>query len=588
VGDRAWLPSQAAGSTDKEKINYIPGIWDDVSLSFTGDVRIHRALFLPSYERQSVTAKLQLRSFYPPQLQYGDAMEDSVVVAIAIREKGPGGKQVAELKAEVVAKRDNVTVADFELPLQSVHPWSPDDPFLYTGEVTITEGGNLSDCYAVNFGVRDFRRMGRYFAMNGKRFLARGSNITLHRFFEDPDCRDLPWDREWVRKLLIEIPKVVNWNMMRVCVGIAPRLWYEIADEYGLLVQNEWLYWQNHGWDDQIRAEYLDWVWTDGNHPSIVIWDAINENWDDYIGNKLIPELKQLDPTRIWDAGYMTSAQMVLDEMDEPHPYCVYGMNPDLEKNLLREPYPLGDLHYHPEIFRKMLESSAPQLVNEYGWMWLWRDGRPSKLMQYSLPFYLGENSTAEQRRFFQAYWEQLQTEWLRTERSLAGVLSFCYLTNNYGYTGDWFLDDVRDLEPGPTLNWFRHAFSPTAVFIDLADERFTRHLIPRTPGGALRFNLIGVNDHDYPVNGSVELSLFDETGDKINRGTYEIAIPPYWKTYLPVEITLPEKPGGYLLLASFSPRSRPTEGPVLSRRYIKVGNLESYSYFDLDTDHIQ
>ena len=55
---------------------------------------------------------------------------------------------------------------------------------------------------------------------------------------------------------------------------------------------------------------------------SIVIWDAINENWDSYIGNTLIPELKELDPTRIWDAGYMTSDQMgTNDEMDEPHPY---------------------------------------------------------------------------------------------------------------------------------------------------------------------------------------------------------------------------------------------------------------------------
>lgn len=26
VGDRAWLPSEAAGGTDKEKVHYLPGI----------------------------------------------------------------------------------------------------------------------------------------------------------------------------------------------------------------------------------------------------------------------------------------------------------------------------------------------------------------------------------------------------------------------------------------------------------------------------------------------------------------------------------------------------------------------------------
>ena len=65
-----------------------------------------------------------------------------------------------------------------------------------------------------------------------------------------------------------------NLRVNRIYVGIAPDFWYDIADEYGLLFQNEWLSWQNQGWDEQIRKEYTEWVWTDVNHPSIVIWDA--------------------------------------------------------------------------------------------------------------------------------------------------------------------------------------------------------------------------------------------------------------------------------------------------------------------------
>jgi len=34
VGDRVWLPSEAAGGTDKEKEHYLPGIWDDVLIYF--------------------------------------------------------------------------------------------------------------------------------------------------------------------------------------------------------------------------------------------------------------------------------------------------------------------------------------------------------------------------------------------------------------------------------------------------------------------------------------------------------------------------------------------------------------------------
>ena len=50
VGDRTWLPSEAAGSTDKEKERYLPGIWDDVSLSFSGKIRVNRLLLLPNLE----------------------------------------------------------------------------------------------------------------------------------------------------------------------------------------------------------------------------------------------------------------------------------------------------------------------------------------------------------------------------------------------------------------------------------------------------------------------------------------------------------------------------------------------------------
>ena len=215
-----------------------------------------------------------------------------------------------------------------------------------------------------------------------------------------------------------------------------------------------------------------NWVWTDGSHPSIAIWDGINENWDDFIGNTLIPELKKLDPTRVWDAGYMTATSMQNDDMDEPHPYQGMSFSDNKEEIY----YPLGNLNYKPSIIKEIEESSAAQLVNEYGWIWLWRDGSPSKLTVETYEKYLGKNSTAEQRRNFQAYDLQLETEWLRSNRNIAGVLAFCYLTNNYGYTGDWFIGNIKDLKPSPVLKYFRDAFAPVNVFINLTDERYVKN----------------------------------------------------------------------------------------------------------------
>ena len=584
LGDRERLPGRAAGSTDKEKVTYWPGIWDDVYLSFTGSFRLNRVLMLPSVEQEKVTAKLLLRNFFPAQRQYGESMSDTCRVEITIREKKSGKPAGNPVVHTQTVKRDNITELMIDLPMQGARPWSPEDPFLYTATVVLFDDrGIVSDRIDIDFGMRDFGRKGRYFSLNGRKYILRGTNITLHRFFEDPECRALPWDRRWVKRLLDEIPQKLNWNAMRICVGIAPKFWYDIADEAGLLLQNEWLYWQNHGWDDQIRAEYTDWVWSDGSHPSIVIWDAINENWDPFIGNVLIPELKALDPTRIWDAGYMTSEHMTLDEMDEPHPYMVFGHRKDLKETLDRSPYPLGDLHYWPDHWRIKLGSSAAQLVNEYAWIWLWRNGSPAKLTVNTFAYYLGEKAAPEERRQLQAYWFQLQTEWLRCERSLAGVLGFCYLTNDFGFTGDWFVGRVAGLKPGPTLKWIKHCFAPTAVFIDLQDSRYTKHVPPYEPGSRLTFNLVGVNDRQERTTGRVVLRILDSRGRESQSKTIPVDIPAYGKQYVPASLSLPRQGGGYLLLAEFTPEGEKGNNPVISRRYLRVEGKDRYEFFDFE-----
>jgi beta-galactosidase len=582
VGERTWLPAEAAGGTDKEKEHYLPGIWDDVSLSFTGDIRINRLLILPSVETKKIIVKAQVRSLIPAQIFYGDPMNDSIRIEVSISEK-ISGKKVASVQGKFSAKRDNLSETVLEIPFAEFTSWTPEKPFLYTASARLINIKGVSDELRHQFGMRDFTARGKFYFLNGEKYILRGTNITLQRFFEDPDCGNLVWDREWVKKLLVYYPKQLNWNAMRICVGIVPDFWYDIADEYGLLLQNEWLYWQNHGWDDQIRKEYTDWVWSDGSHPSIAIWDAINENTDLFIGNTLIPELKKLDPTRIWDAGYMREGIMKTDEMDEPHPYQGRASANQVP---VKDFYPLGNLDFKPEALKIIRAAGVPQLANEYGWIWLWRNGMPSKLTVNEYKYYLGPNSAPEHNRLFQAYYMQLETEWLRSEPELAGVLAFCYLANNYGYTGDWFMDNIKDLKPIPTLEWFSHAFAPSAVFIDLTDERYVKLTEPHRPGQKLSINLAKVNDLDREVKGRVNLKILDSEGRTIAIKSILVTMSPFDRAYIQADILIPKKAGGYLLLAEFT--SDGSDKPVISRRYLKVGILPEYKFFEMKPEPLR
>ncbi len=583
VGDRAWLPSEAAGGTDKEKMHYLPGIWDDVFITATGKLKVDKVLFLPSLAEKKVTVKTRLLSAYPPQMLYGDVMYDPCRIEYTIKEKATG-KVVARKEITGQAKRDNRSYVETDIEWDTPVPWTPESPFLYEGEVKIYDKDQVADTYSTRFGMRDFARSGKFFTLNGNQYYLRGSNITLQRFFEDPDCRDLVWDREWVKKLMVDLPKSIDWNAMRICVGIVPDFWYDLCDEYGIVLQNEWFYWQNHGWDDQVRKEYTEWVWSDGNHPSIVIWDAINENWDSFIGNTLTPELKQVDPTRIWDAGYMTSDQMATDEMDEPHPYRALTLmhSDELNDYFKNNPYNLGDLNAWEGGFHSIQSAGVPQLVNEYGWIWLWRNGKPSKLTVNNYNYYLGEKSSSpEACRELQAYWLQLETEWLRSERGIAGVLAFCHLTNNYGFTGDWFINDIKDLTPSPAFHWFKHCFAPEAVFIDVVDQRYTKHLAPYAPGSNLAFNLVGINDYNKESTGKVVLQLMDKNGKAAVQSEMSYTIGAYNKKLQPTLIELPREEGGYLLTATYYPEGK--DRPVTSRRYINVAHeKKDFEYYEL------
>ena len=180
-----------------------------------------------------------------------------------------------------------------------------------------------------------------------------------------------------------------------------------------------------------------------------------------------------------------------------------------------------------------------------------------------------------------QAYWLELETEWLRSEPSIAGVLAFCFLANNYGYTGDWFQGNIRDLQPTPTLDWFRHAFAPAATYVNLTDERYTKYIDPHKPGSHLLFTLAGINNLSTTISGKVTIRLYDASGKSSPQDSFPVKLASFQRTDIPAGITLPAEAGGYLLVAEFTPENGTS---VLSRRFLKVGEAADYLFYKMET----
>jgi hypothetical protein len=466
VGEEKRLPRQSALGYDREKFAYIPGIYDDIFISFTGPVRIARALILTSYLQKEVTVKLKVENvskLFQRNMEYAYA---DYTIKVYIREKKSGKRVTPDFAIHGKVKSQLENKHEIKVAVTDPHPWSPEDPFLYqmvlavnNDSITIDHYGNPenkkrtypeylmgnSDEVVQNIGMRDFKPDGEYFALNGQRYYLSGSAITLLRFFEDRGRQQLPWDRKWVNQLFVNIPKALGWNAFRICIGLVPRFWYDLADEYGFILQNGYPMWQYRGTDSEIENEYTDWVWADGSHPSIGIWDALNEQKSDFIGNRLIPELLQLDPSRIWDAGYMTEKDMKV-QIQDSHAYIMgFGWwTTDAEIKKDREAYHFGTITPN----RPHRSRPYPTLVNEYGWLWMTRDGKESGIRvngeflpnqvtpsiddyEYYEPggevlyhdrdifqYYLGKGASAEERFRLQAYLLGIQSEQLRAEKA--------------------------------------------------------------------------------------------------------------------------------------------------------------------------
>ncbi len=495
--------------------------------------------------------------------------ESSIQVQTVIRNYGPartvrlrhrvrGGGSVSE-RVQLAAGETKTVLKSIAMPNAKL--WAPEHPNLYTLE-TSTGGDSVS----TRFGMREFRfdTATKRAYLNGKPYFLRGSNITLHRFFEDPAGGDLVWNEKWVRKLLAEIPPRLGWNSFRFCIGPVPDFWMDIADEAGLLIQNEFFIWKwRDQWDvNEVTAQYREWMRDNWNHPSNVIWDAQNETRADAIG-EIIAKVRGLDLSdRPWENGF--NQPVGPNDPVEDHPYLLspfYNPVPSLQGR----PFDFKDVERMTGA--KSTDSAHPTahaaLINEYGWMWLNRDGSMTVLSKPIYERMLGPNSTAEQRFETYAYYLAAKTEFWRAHRNFAGVLHFVYLTASYpnGCTSDHWRD-LEKLELEPHFeDYITNAFRPLGVYLNFWQQELKA-------GGRRRFAVMMVNDKPETAAGNLTFTLESAAGDLVLKEEKAFHLPGLGAHTYEFDVVVPACSGECVLKAT----AQPANGPAtVSRRKAKI-----------------
>jgi beta-galactosidase len=270
--------------------------------------------------------------------------------------------------------------------------------------------------------------------LNGRVYYLRGTKVCIFRFFEDPLRGSFPRREDWVRRLH-QVFKSMHWNGMRYCIGFPPEKWYDIADEVGLLIQDEFPIWylrnspKDLTWEG-LAEEYTEWIQERWNHPLAIIWDAQNESMGEETG-KAIQAMRHLDRSpRPRDNGW--AAPQSPTDVFESHPYpfaSSRGQPPKFRFSQLADKPRERDVE--GGIRGNIIPNKGrnPVIINEYGWLWLNRDRSPTTLSQVNYDALLGPGASADQRRELYARYFAVMRESWRSRRLVAGVFPFCALS---------------------------------------------------------------------------------------------------------------------------------------------------------------
>jgi hypothetical protein len=281
-GKQTWYSSQS-------------GLWRSVRIEARPEVAIGPLAVRPDVpdEAAVVTWRLDHRA---SGFESGRDRRLELVV------RAPGGESVAEASIDLGSAGAS---GHSRLPIPDARLWDIDQPNLYHVDATLWEGDRIVDHRATRFGMREIRTQNGRILLNGRPIYLLGAlDQDLY-----PDTISTPPSREFLDDQ-IRLARQMGINLLRCHIKIPDPMYLDAADEAGILLWCELPNWTIFSTKAAARGRRTleRMVETMGDHPSIVIWTIINEDWGTQLRyeardrqwlRETVDILRRLDPTRL-------------------------------------------------------------------------------------------------------------------------------------------------------------------------------------------------------------------------------------------------------------------------------------------------
>lgn len=293
------------------------GIWQTVWMEWVPENHIQKLYLTPDYDKGELRIQMLTRGAAPVKIQVyedGRCIFDSSYKKPALPEHPAAGKDPEGYSLSARA------------PIPNAHPWTPEDPFLYTLKIQFGED-HIESYFAMRIFTVEADEKGMM------RFCLNHAPLFLHGVLDQgywPDgLYTAPSDQALVYD--IQTMKELGFNMIRKHIKIEAARWYYHCDRLGMIV------WQDmvsggssyslplvcylptlvpdisgHLKDNKYklfgrsskkgREEWtkeclatVDYLY---NVPSIAVWVPFNEGWGQFDASRITQLIRKRDKTR--------------------------------------------------------------------------------------------------------------------------------------------------------------------------------------------------------------------------------------------------------------------------------------------------
>jgi len=315
------------------------GIWQPVILITTGEVYVKDVFIEPRITDNTARVNLDLK--------HTGASSVTARVDLAIHPVNRPDQVAANIQQTWKLKPGS-NKQSWTVKIPGAQYWSPDNPFLYRTNITITIDGEVSDQWNTRFGMREFTIRDKKFWLNGKPVYLKAA------FFEGlyptrlayPDSRQMAIQE-------IQLAKDAGFNMIRPWRKPPPPMWLDLADSMGVLTIGslaiECMDFPSESaqlprW---VENEVQESILRDRNRACVVQWELFNELKRPVLKRLLHPMTilaRELDPTRLIldeSGGWAQGANIFLPYESEPikfndiHDYPGPQINEEVYNKLL-------------------------------------------------------------------------------------------------------------------------------------------------------------------------------------------------------------------------------------------------------------